>query len=198
MKAEFIGIQKFSPGHAPTAAEIHAEGQPGTFLSLLGEKFLTALYAQIASSSLGFGYVALLNGEVIGFVVATEDTGQLFKEVIGRGWLNLTWPLFESVIRRPALLSGVFQSLFYPGREGNEAELLSIGVRAGRRSQGIGGRLMEALVEECQARAIPALTVTVDAANEGAIRFYRRHGFFLRRTFALYGRKMHSYVLNLA
>ncbi|MGQ9625291.1 MAG: GNAT family N-acetyltransferase [Anaerolineae bacterium] len=195
----FVEIQELLPVHAPAVAEIHIESQPGTFLTSLGREFLTALYAQIASFSLGFGHVALLDGKVVGFVAATEDTGQLFKEMARRRWIHLIWPLFKSVSRSPALLRHIFQTLRYPGLEkgGDSAELLSIGVRKVFRSRGIGGRLMEALLEECRARAIYALDVTVDAANEGAIRFYRRHGFHHRRTFTLYGREMHSYGLSL-
>ena len=203
--AELVEIQEFRPTHAPALAAIHMEGQPGTFLTLLGGEFLTALYTQIASSPLGFGHVALLDGEVVGFVVATVDTGQLFKEMARRRWVHLAWPLFKRVARHPALFKRVLFALRYPELEQGEgegeegaAELLSIGVRADLRSRGIGGRLVEALVEECRARAIPALDVTVDTTNEGANRFYPRHGFRYRKTFKLYEREMHSYRLRLA
>jgi ribosomal protein S18 acetylase RimI-like enzyme len=37
--------------------------------------------------------------------------------------------------------------------------------------------------------------VTVDASNEGAQRFYTRHGFVHHHDFTLYGRRMSQYRL---
>ena len=76
--------------------------------------------------------------------------------------------------------------------EGEEpsAELLSIMVEPAARSHGIGGLLMAAFLQECHRRGLHAVTVTVDAANAGAQRFYARHGFTPWRTITLYGRAM--------
>jgi ribosomal protein S18 acetylase RimI-like enzyme len=72
------------------------------------------------------------------------------------------------------------------------AELLSIMVEPALRSRGIGAQLLDALAAECRTRHIAYLDVTVDASNEGAQRFYRRHGFALHHRFTLYGREMVS------
>ena len=40
--------------------------------------------------------------------------------------------------------------------------------------------------------------ITVDAANEGARRFYQRHGFTQQKEFQLYGRAMCLYRRDLA
>ena len=70
------------------------------------------------------------------------------------------------------------------------AELLSIMVEPALRSYGIGALLMTAFLQECRSRSLSAVTVTVDAANDGAQRFYRRHGFSSWRDITLYGRPM--------
>ena len=67
-----------------------------------------------------------------------------------------------------------------------------------RRSQGTGTLLLTELVAACHERAIPLLDVTVDASNEGAQRFYMRHGFVHHHDFTLYGRRMAQYRLPLA
>lgn len=190
-------IQGLKAEHAPIAAEIHIEGQPGTFLTSLGKEFLTVLYAQICVSPWGFGYVALSDGQVVGLVAAAVRTSALFKEIVWRRWFRLAWPLTRQLLRRPSLLTKTLQTFGYPGQESAGAELLFIGVRARLRGQGIGRRLVEALVAGCRARSISSLEVTVDVANQGANRFYGRHGFQYQRTFELYGRQMNSYRLEL-
>ena len=63
-------------------------------------------------------------------------------------------------------------------------------VEPSARSQGVGGLLMAAFLQACRNRGLGAVTVTVDAANDGAQRFYARHGFATWREITLYGRSM--------
>lgn len=44
-------------------------------------------------------------------------------------------------------------------------------------SQGYGGKLMEALLDELKKRNVKGVMLTADSDNEGAIRFYERFGF---------------------
>lgn len=53
---------------------------------------------------------------------------------------------------------------------------LSIGVVAGRRGQGIGAQLIEALADAARAVGIAALSLSVEPDNY-ALRLYERHGF---------------------
>jgi GNAT superfamily N-acetyltransferase len=53
---------------------------------------------------------------------------------------------------------------------------ISIGVRRGWRGQGIGGRLLDRLIDLARARRIGALSLSVEPANP-AKRLYERHGF---------------------
>jgi GNAT superfamily N-acetyltransferase len=53
---------------------------------------------------------------------------------------------------------------------------ISIGVRQGWRDQGIGGRLLERLIDLARARRIGAISLSVEPANS-AKRLYERHGF---------------------
>ena len=53
---------------------------------------------------------------------------------------------------------------------------ISIGVRAGWRGQGIGGLLLDRLVDLARARRIGAISLSVEPANP-AKRLYERHGF---------------------
>ena len=192
------------PDHAATAAALHIDGQPGTFLTSLGPGVLTVVYRTLPATRVGFGFAAVEQdvAPLTGFISATTGVGRLFVE-IGTTRLGLLLPpLLAQYRRHPRLLIRSVQTVLYPllvrGESGPAAaELLSIMVAPAHRNRGIGAELLAALVDDCRARGLPLLDVTVDAANPGAQRFYTRHGFAHHRTFTLYGRPMHHYRLSV-
>jgi ribosomal protein S18 acetylase RimI-like enzyme len=194
-------IERFSREHAAPAAEIHAEGQAGTFLTRLGPAFLTALYAQMADSSACFGFVALTSDrEVLGVVVGTVDSGRLFKELIRARGLALAPAACLALVRDPSLLHHVIETLRRPDAEGaraGEAELLFIGVRSGVRGQGLGRALFESLAVELERRGLKEMGLVVDDANADAQRFYQRCGMQPVRSLVMYERVMYWYRLSL-
>ena len=200
-------IARLAAEHAASAARLHIAGQPGTFLTSLGADVLTAVYALLPQSRSGFGFAALppakpsaAVNDLLGFVSATTGVGGLFIELGTRHAGKLLPPLLARYARAPGLILRSFQTIAYPlavherdAAPGATAELLSIMVKPYLRRHGIGALLLDALLAECAARGIAYLDVTVDAQNEGARRFYARHGFTQRRTFRLYGRDMCLY-----
>jgi ribosomal protein S18 acetylase RimI-like enzyme len=56
-------------------------------------------------------------------------------------------------------------------------EIESLGVLPSHRNRGIGGRLLEGLMEELAGRGIADVVIGLLAGNEAALRLYRRHGF---------------------
>ncbi|MFO7633585.1 MAG: GNAT family N-acetyltransferase [Caldilinea sp.] len=195
------------PEHAADAAWLHMVGQPGSFLTSLGAEVLTVLYQQLPLSRGGFGF-AIVDPDrpqaLLGFVSATTSVGALFFEMGTRRLPAFLPPLLRRFARDPRLALRAMQTVAYPflhempAGDATPAELLSIMVRPEMRSAGIGALLVTALQAECRRRGIDALDVTVAAANEGAQRFYLRHGFGYARTFFLYGQAMCLYRANLA
>jgi ribosomal protein S18 acetylase RimI-like enzyme len=157
----------------------------------------------LPATHVGFGFAAVDNtGALFGFVSATTGVGKLFAEISTTSFRTLLPPLATQLAHHPALIWRSIQTLAYPFLVGSEsgpppAELLSIMVEPSQRSQGIGAQLLSALVDACHQRAIPLLDVTVDANNQGAQRFYSRHGFLHHHDFTLYGRRMSQYRLTL-
>jgi ribosomal protein S18 acetylase RimI-like enzyme len=204
-----IRIIPLAPAHAATAARLHIAGQPDAFLPTLGPDVLTVVYRALPQTRSGFGYGAAVEDSeenaLLGFVSATTGVGGLFAEIGARHGSRLLPPLLAQSLRRPRLLWRSVETLFYPllvargDKHGHEpaAELLSIMVEPQARSRGIGARLVQTLAEECRQRGLAHIDVTVDAANEGAQRFYARHGFVLVHSFRLYGREMRSYRRGL-
>lgn len=208
-------IVDLSPDHAATAAHLHIAGQPGTFLTSLGQDVLTVLYQSLPQTSVGFGYVATVDepasraqhrsnpSSVIGFVAATTSTGRLFLDLGTRHLVRFLPPLFHRLRQRPRLLLQLMQTALYPILQDNNehgsgnstpaAELLAIMVEPTQRNQQIGSQLLAQLVAACQSRNIATIDVTVDANNVGACRFYEHHGFRRQHAFPLYGRTMYQY-----
>ncbi|HEY1902880.1 MAG TPA: ribosomal protein S18-alanine N-acetyltransferase [Terracidiphilus sp.] len=60
---------------------------------------------------------------------------------------------------------------------GPEAELETIAVAAEGQRQGVGGRLLRALVEELRTERVSELILEVRDSNDAALVFYRAHGF---------------------
>jgi len=195
-------IVPLAAAHAAAAAAIHAEGQPNTFLTSLGPAFLRALYAEMAASEHCYGYVAVDGGDVVGVVTGTVDSGAVFKDLIWRHGFKLALPVLGALLRRPALIGNVFETLFYPsqaeGQDEAEAELFFIGARANRRGEGIGRALFDALVAASRRRGMSSMGLTVDDDNAAAQRFYRRLGMEPVYGLTLYGRPMHWYSLPMA
>jgi GNAT superfamily N-acetyltransferase len=50
-------------------------------------------------------------------------------------------------------------------------------VRPDRRGSGLGSRLFQHAIDHARAKGFVRLTLLADRDNEGAIRFYQRHGF---------------------
>ena len=197
-------IIPLAPIHAADAARLHIAGQPGTFLSSLGPDVLSALYHALPRTRAGFGFAAVADdGALLGFISATTGVGKLFAEIGTTGLGTLLPPLLGQLARHPALIWRSVQTVTYPllvagSKTGQSpAELLSIMVEPSQRSQGIGAQLLKALVGACQERNISLLDVTVDATNQGAQRFYTRHGFVHHHDFTLYGLRMAQYQLAI-
>jgi ribosomal protein S18 acetylase RimI-like enzyme len=197
-------IIPLAPTHATDAARLHIAGQPGTFLTSLGPDVLAALYRALPRTRAGFGFAAVDEKErLIGFASATTGVGKLFVEIGTRGLGTLLPPLAGQLARHPSLIWRSVQTVAYPLLAGSSesgpppAEMLSIMVESKLRGQGTGARLLAAVVDACRERGISVLVLTVDSGNEGAQRFYMRHGFVHHHDFTLYGRRMAQYRLTL-
>lgn len=199
-------VTPLTPNYARQAARLHIQGQPGTFLTSLGEDVLTVVYRALPQSGGGFGFAVvqltdhgtILAGDepLLGYISATTSVGGLFAAMATQRLGELLFPLLRRYVQAPGLAVRSMQTAVYPflahEDEGEPAaELLSIMVEPELRSYGIGALLMAAFLQECRSRSLSAVTVTVDAANDGAQRFYRRHGFSTWRDITLYGRPMH-------
>ncbi len=194
-------IRPFTRADAQDAAEIHIEGQPGTFLTRLGKDFLVRLYELFAESPYAFGFVAMDNDMVVGVSFVAMDTRQLFRTIKYQYWHRLIWPVVRQILRDPGLIGQIFQSLRYPNTLKplpDEAEVLFFGLRRNYMRQGIGPKMLDYLLEETYRRGALRLSATIEKSNR-AVRWMiaTLPGARIDQEIILNGRKMLVYRTEL-
>jgi ribosomal protein S18 acetylase RimI-like enzyme len=179
-------------------------GQQGTFLTMLGEGVLGAFYGMLPRTRTGFGFASVDDaGRPTGIITATTDVRAFFLECGTVGLGTMLPPLLKQLARHPSLIWHSVETVTYPFLVGSRRdeppsiEMLSFMVAPEHRNHGIGAQLIDRQSAYCREEGIEVVKLTVDAKNEGAQRFYRRHGFVHHKSFMLYGRPMAQYRLTL-
>ena len=193
-------ITNLQKQHASQVAGLHISGISTGFISSLGINFVTALYEAIAEDENSFGFVALENDEVLGFVVFTTNLSKLYKYVALKKGLKFAFILARKMTSWK-VLKKIWSNIFYPGKMKNldlpDAELLSIVIAPQGRGRGLATQLVERGFEECASRGIGKVKVLVDAANEPANKLYLKCGFKLAGQIDSHGVVSNIYVAEI-
>ncbi len=178
--ANDIKITKLLPFHAEDVARLHISGIHTGFISSLGLDFVTALYEAIATTESGFGFVAVKESRVVGYVAFTTNVGALYKSVIRKRGLKLSIVLARNMFSLETVKK-VSETLFYPKRikklDLPSAELLSISIDPDVRSKGLATNLTYYGFQECLERKIEKVKVLVGSENTPANNFYTKYRF---------------------
>lgn len=184
---------------------VHKAAFPGFFLTMLGDRFLLALYRGFLQDSASIWLIASHNSRLIGFVVGTTEPAGFFKRL-----LLYRWPAFivagtAGFFRHPLQIVRRFlAALVYRGEKPqgiDKATLLSsIGVSPHYAGDGVGSSLVEHFCQEAFSRgANHVYLLTDDANNDSANRFYVKCGFSLESSFTRDGeRKMNRYIRSFS
>ena len=106
-----VRLTAMTPEDTMEAAAIHIEGQPDTFLSSLGQRFVATLFRLVTLSPYGFGFVALADRQVVGFVVGTESNELLFADVLRQSPMSLGFAVLRAVLRRPSIIPKLWTTI---------------------------------------------------------------------------------------
>jgi ribosomal protein S18 acetylase RimI-like enzyme len=194
-------ITPITPDDVPRVVTIHRDALSQDLLPSLGAPFLECLYRSMLDSGGVFGFVARVDEQPCGFVLATTATSGMFRTVLSRSGLALLWRVFPRILARPRVVGSLIQASLYPQQVPavpEQAELLVIAVDAPYRRSGCGVHLVKALNAEFARRGTASYKVTVHEDNRQATRFYEKMGFTLRGRFQLTGYVWRLYTLNLA
>jgi ribosomal protein S18 acetylase RimI-like enzyme len=196
-----VPAARFSDVARIHAAEIHLG-----ILPLLGPRFLSRLYRQMAGTDRTGVWAAMESDEVLGFICGCADVKAMYRSVCLRAAVPLGLSTAWGIVRHPRLLMTIGSALTYPFRSqaaetsagaepgshgqqagapaaGPRAELLSIAIRADAHRRGIGRMLVRAFEENLAAWDVHDgywVTTNIDEVESNG--FYRAVGFAARHT----------------
>jgi len=187
--------------HASQVARLHIEGISTGFISSLGHEFVTALYEAIVESEYSFGFVAVENDKVLGFVAFTTNLNSLYKSIMFKKGLRFAFLLAGKMFSFQRIKK-VFETVFYPSRIEKmvlpKAELLSIAISDEARGRGLATQLTQQGFTECAKRGITKVKVLVAASNEPANKLYLKCGFTLAGQIDSHGVISNIYIAQTA
>ena len=184
-------VEKVSPKDKEavvTVVDIHLQTFEGFFLTFMGRGFLTQLYrAYSEHPQSGLLVAREESGEIAGFLAYSADLSDLYKTMIKKRLIPFAWYSLGAFLRKPGVFMRLVRAFLKPGeskRQEAYVELASLGVRPDKKSQGIGGKLVDALKAEVDFSRYAYIALETDARdNEGANRFYQKNGFRLARSY---------------
>jgi ribosomal protein S18 acetylase RimI-like enzyme len=175
-----LGAPENSGGHPGNSA---GPGRPAptAVAGLRLERWDDRFFAPCARL-IQLAYANHMDGEINDQYRSESGALKFLKNIILLPGCGQFQPQASFVLRPPhshELAGVVLTSLVAPG----VAHITQICVMPGYQRHGIGRRLMEAAIEALRARGISELSLTVTAANEPAVRLYRKLGFAPIKTF---------------
>lgn len=198
--SDTVKIIPLSTQHASDVANLHIQGISTGFISSLGSGFVTALYKIIAEDENSFGFVAVEDGKVLGFVAFSTNLSRLYKHIALKKCFRFGFILARKMLSIQTIKK-IWANIFYPKKMKQmnlpDAELLSIVVAPEGRGKGIAKQLTDAGFEECRKMGIDKVKVLVAADNELANKLYRKCGFDLHSEVDSHGVKSNIYVAKL-
>jgi ribosomal protein S18 acetylase RimI-like enzyme len=187
VRGEELTVREGTEADAAVAARLHRSQIDEGFLSLLGQPFLDRLYRRIVRSPGSFLLVAEDAGAVVGMVAGTRDRGALYRAFALRDGVAVAVRSAPTLLRERRK---VFETLKQGGSgapsRGLGVELLSIAVDPDVQGRGVGGLLVDALLERARHTGERGVFVVVGADNARALSLYLRSGFAQAAEFELH------------
>lgn len=192
---EVVLIRPLQFADVHNVARIHLLSFPGFFLSSLGLGFLRQYYLCIVKFS-QYGFVAVRNSKVIGFIVGVDGCSGFYKKMLKFRALHFATASIPALIKKPSLvprlLGAFWKKVPVEQDEVPTVHLTSIGVLPELSGGGIGHLLITEFNALISQSGFSRVVLETDAENnERVCQFYRKEAFKVRRTFFTpHGRKM--------
>jgi len=196
-------VRKMQLSDVNQVVKVHLCSFQGFFLSFLGPKFLSLLYAYIISSPDGAGFVIVDKGDkIIGFVCGSTEPSGFYRRFFKKQWWHIVLAILWPVLRNPCIVPRLMWRALHPPQASTNlgaATLFSIAISPESQNKGIGKRLAQEFLHEMRRRGMRQVNLTTDKdSNESVNAFYKRLGFRLSRSFVTpEGRWMNEYSINL-
>jgi len=117
------------------------------------------------------------DGETLDLAAAACLHAACFEDAWPEEWLRCLATTPEVIAATATAADGHLAGFGLARIAGKEAEILTLAVAPARRGGGLGGRMLERLLERACARGARAVFLEVAVDNPAALDLYRRHGF---------------------
>ncbi len=186
---------------APAAAKIHAEGQPGTILTLLGHRFLTELYRAVCLSEWGEGIGAFDDGVLVAQTAMAVSSERFFAEFKRTYLWRVAPSVAWSILRQPLIIRHVVQGWSYadqtrsPDREG---DVIFLGVTHAYRRASIAPELVRHMFGWADSIGLTSANFMIEKRNR-PIRWMigQLKDLHIAHEFEAYGRQMLFYKVPI-
>jgi len=171
-----VRTRRAQPGDSPAIAALHRQHISWGLLSRLGEGVVSAFYAALIRSPVGFVFVAEQNGQLVGFASGVTRWRRFYQEFL------LHYPLSTLTVLAASVRQGLWRHLLKTSRYVTAsslppAEVVSIALNPSTRGTGLGVELMRSVLGEFSARGVNTIRVTFAKRNVPATILYEQLGF---------------------
>ena len=191
-------IKTLSRIHCQQAATLHIRCLPNDFLASMGSEVLTVLYRIFVQLPLIYPYGWLVNNELKGILVGTNDTNSVFRVIFVRYWYALYIPVIKSILPNPLIIFKIIETFFYTKRSNSTttAELLVICVAPEMQRKGIGSILVKRFKRDLHKANIAQFKVNTHHTAVNANRFYKALSGLPGSQFKHYGGVWQTYLFE--
>jgi ribosomal protein S18 acetylase RimI-like enzyme len=200
-------IRPLVPAICDQVARLHLLYLSTPFQKPASHKLLSKYYQAVCLGKGAYGYTAVSQGELLGYVCGVWDTRELRKTLFHTHWLSLLWWGAIVIIGKPSLVFNLLDrfSSTQPANlshkevnENNSYELRPIVVVPSARGSGAAFHLVERLVEDARMRGFHSMHLFVEVNNIAAKRFYSKAGFRPVENRSFNGRPNEYFELDLS
>jgi len=168
--------------HASDVARLHHKELFWSFNGQLGPDHVRELYEALVSSKFFFGYVIYRKAQLLGFVTATTDSGQI-RSSIRQAYRHKLLRVAGLMSRHPSFLLGILESLFVVPiafkRHGTKAEWLTFvtNTEVSYLTPLVAIKLIDAVRDHFHACGIQIYLAQGVKQNPKAMRLYEKLGW---------------------
>lgn len=159
-------------------AKIHAGAIPTGFLSRC-PRLLEVLYHHISVDPSCCLLSAVSNGEVVGFIAGTSDSGELYRSFLRKRFVKAVLAVVPHLFSLYSL-KRIFETIAYPkkvsGGSMPKAELLSMAVKDVCRRHGVAGALFLAFAAQQKNSGVSSFRIVAGNILQNANKFYLKMG----------------------
>lgn len=188
-----ILIRKATPDDLKGIFYLYANYMFDSYFLRCGDSFVKEYLKTIINSKDCITLVAE-NSSLIGFIMATFNSGKIFSKLFFNIELLRLWSV--QFLRTPCLAFEILELILYPFNTrlvGINAELLFIAIEPVYRKRELATELITQVLNSMKPKNIANVKVSTIADNDAVNALLKKNGFKFRKTFRLFKKYMYLY-----